>query len=719
MKLINFYLIIPIFSISIFFISCGGGGGGGKTDDTSSEEDSDQATTALKEKNIVFDVGGETLFAIASSGKKSKNEDDGSNGYLRDNVVKVTLVDLEGNEIGDATQDPETKKWIYDSDINRPYIIKAKIKNDKGGSIFVQAIQHESKIGDEVVVNDDSTKVLSRISQVAANNNRSLKDIEDILEEEINQRAIPLVKATKERTFLKEKEEKLEGSDQDKVAQMSTGIKELSALTGIFEEIESRSGDLEDGKITSDQDEIKVSDFESDGKFSPEKIAELTIKNKDKIREIIEESITKISNSGFNFDLDSETGDIKISIVNNINITININISLTSTDVEEIKETTAFPEIVFISLPEGGLSLEVDQTLNQVFSTKNAEKTPSYTVVAQDPSIISVIVDGFVINVIGLAEGSTVITVVDNTNFIALPKSFNVTVTNVIADPSVTLKSILISPENPVLSINSTLQLVVTGTYTDDTTKDLTNSSVWSSSDATVVQISDFGLITAIKAGSSTITVTSNDISGTLQVTVTGATLSSITFSPSSLTIAEGTASQLNATGIFSDNSTQDITEQVTWESLSAQISSVSNVSGSKGLVVGLSSGISQIKATLGDVSGTVELTVSDTILNSIALIAAVNTVTLSSTIQISATGTYSNSTTQDLTSTVTWSTSDSSIAEISNNLGTNGLVTGKSSGTATITATLNGISSQIILTVSDGGFLYWNLGNWDEKNWN
>ena len=77
-----------------------------------------------------------------------------------------------------------------------------------------------------------------------------------------------------------------------------------------------------------------------------------------------------------------------------------------------------------------------------------------------------------------------------------------------------------VTPTNPSLAIQSALQLIATGTYSDNSTGDFTHSATWSSSDTTKATVSSSGLVTGIAAGTATITATSGDKSGSTTVTV-------------------------------------------------------------------------------------------------------------------------------------------------------------------------------------------------------
>jgi hypothetical protein len=68
---------------------------------------------------------------------------------------------------------------------------------------------------------------------------------------------------------------------------------------------------------------------------------------------------------------------------------------------------------------------------------------------------------------------------------------------------------------------------------------------------------------------------------------------------------------------------------------------------------------------------------------------------------QFSATGAFSRNLIRDLTNQVIWSSSRTNVATISNTAGTQGLATGVSAGTPTISATLAGVSGSAALTVT------------------
>lgn len=89
---------------------------------------------------------------------------------------------------------------------------------------------------------------------------------------------------------------------------------------------------------------------------------------------------------------------------------------------------------------------------------------------------------------------------------------------------TVTLVSIAVTPQNISIDSGTTAQLTATGTYSDNTTQDITTSVIWSSSNTAVATISNStgsnGLATALGTATTTITASSGGISGLTLLTV-------------------------------------------------------------------------------------------------------------------------------------------------------------------------------------------------------
>jgi len=82
------------------------------------------------------------------------------------------------------------------------------------------------------------------------------------------------------------------------------------------------------------------------------------------------------------------------------------------------------------------------------------------------------------------------------------------------------LTSIEVTPETASIVIDSTQQFTVTGTYSDGSTADLTESVTWTSSNPDVAIITASGLATGVSKGTVTITAASNGVTDTATLTV-------------------------------------------------------------------------------------------------------------------------------------------------------------------------------------------------------
>ena len=80
---------------------------------------------------------------------------------------------------------------------------------------------------------------------------------------------------------------------------------------------------------------------------------------------------------------------------------------------------------------------------------------------------------------------------------------------------------------------------------------------------------------------------------------------------PANPSIPVGETQPFTATGTYSDNSTQDLTSQVTWASATTSVATISNDRDRLGMATGVGTGTSTISATLAGVTGSTVLTVT------------------------------------------------------------------------------------------------------------
>jgi 6-phosphogluconolactonase (cycloisomerase 2 family) len=170
-----------------------------------------------------------------------------------------------------------------------------------------------------------------------------------------------------------------------------------------------------------------------------------------------------------------------------------------------------------------------------------------------------------------------------------------------------TLTSLAVTPANPAILTSTpgaTQQFIAVGTFSDGSRQYLTSSVAWTSDAVGVATISPTGRATTTGFGTATITATLGGHAASTTLTVTAATLLSITLTPQDFTISQGTGIQFFATGYFSDGTTVNITNLMTWESSAAGVAVID----ANGLATSVAPGSTTITATLNGVTSSTTL---------------------------------------------------------------------------------------------------------------
>jgi uncharacterized protein YjdB len=255
------------------------------------------------------------------------------------------------------------------------------------------------------------------------------------------------------------------------------------------------------------------------------------------------------------------------------------------------------------------------------------------------------------------------------------------------------LQTITLTPTSVTMAAGTQQQFTAVGNFDDGSTQVLV-SALWSSSSTSVLTIDQNGLSLAVGPGTSTVSVTSGGVSVSTSVTVTTATLVSLAIAPANSLMPDDAAKQFTATGTFSDNSTQDMTQSVLWSSSTPTVATITNL----GFVTSLSTGTTTITAMLGSVSNSTTLTVSNVKLVSIAISPANPRVQKGTSLKLTAVGTYSDGSTATLAN-VSWRSSKNNLA----NMRGNGVLHAKKAGTLTVTASAFGITGSTSVTIGTG----------------
>ena len=310
-------------------------------------------------------------------------------------------------------------------------------------------------------------------------------------------------------------------------------------------------------------------------------------------------------------------------------------------------------------------------------------------------------------DVLGIANGTAVITATTSNG-----KTATCTIT--VTPAGIEATGITLNTSSLSLNVNQTVTLTATVTPNNATDKNVT----WATSNSSAVTVQD-GVVKAIAQGTATITATTaNGRTATCNVSVSAgvpATGVTITAPTTPATVAVAQSIKLTAT-VSPANATD---KTVTWESLHPNIAYVDP----DGNVYGISVGNAMIAAKTSNgyaayCNVTVTATASNVPATGISLNKSTVTLTISAllkapkpTTTLTATVTPNNATDKS----VTWSSSNTAVAAVDQN----GVVTGLTIGSATITATTsNGLTANCVVTV-EGGLLQPALpvGIWLDKS--
>ena len=255
------------------------------------------------------------------------------------------------------------------------------------------------------------------------------------------------------------------------------------------------------------------------------------------------------------------------------------------------------------SIPIGG---QVPLTLTATYSDNTTQTITAAIWSSSDPTLASVDPATGVVTGVASSNGDPIT--------ITASAYAMTSTTTVIVTPA-TIASIQLSPDTGSIAAGATQQYTVNGIFTDGTIQPLTETLSWSSSSASA-DVDASGLATGRSPGQVIIAVNYGSLSASTTLNVTDAELASVAILPATAAVGINGTVQYAAMGIFTDNSTQDLTAQATWSSSDASVVLID----SSGLATGLQNGTATINATVQGSSGSTTLTVNKATLSRSAL---------------------------------------------------------------------------------------------------
>ena len=332
------------------------------------------------------------------------------------------------------------------------------------------------------------------------------------------------------------------------------------------------------------------------------------------------------------------------------------------------------------------LDLPDSDTLNAINATVQLQATAQdangHTVnvefdwTSSDPVVATVDANGLV-----TAQSNGTTTVTSTTG--ALSDSVAVTVNQQVA-------SVRLVPldSDPLDAIGATVQLQAIAQ--DANGHNVNVEFDWSSADPAIATVDATGLVTAQAHGTTTVTATAGALSDSIAVNVDQQVTGVSIAPPDADTFnAIGAAVQLRATAHDADG--HNVAVEFDWASSDPSIATVD----STGLVTAQANGMATVTATIGMLSDSVVVTVNQQVANvSLTRLTTNSLDAIGATVQLRATARDANRHTVNVE--FDWASSHPAIATVDEN----GLVTARSNGTATVTATAGMLSDSITLTV-------------------
>lgn len=243
-----------------------------------------------------------------------------------------------------------------------------------------------------------------------------------------------------------------------------------------------------------------------------------------------------------------------------------------------------------------------------------------------------------------------------------------------------------VSPSEVEIEVDESVELTAIPRAADGT--ELDRDVSWSSRDEGIATVSDAGVVTGVAAGMTTVDATAVGVTGSADVTVLEP-VASVEIDPQGGEIEVDETLQLTATPRAGDGTALD--RLVSWESANDDVATVDDT----GLVTGRGAGEVEITATSGGASASVTITVVAPVAT-VEVTAPVQGFVAGGEVEVSVVARDGDGNVIE-ERPVAFSSSDQGVATVDEN----GVVSGLEPGVVEITATVDGVSGSVTLTVT------------------
>lgn len=260
------------------------------------------------------------------------------------------------------------------------------------------------------------------------------------------------------------------------------------------------------------------------------------------------------------------------------------------------------------------------------------------------------------------AEGSATITATYN--------DCSATAEVTVSPVPVYLESISVTPSSVTGYNGDRKDVSVTAHYSDGTTKDISGSCTWTSSNTSTASYSS-GTVSCNATGNAVITLSYEGMSATINVTVKAIGPEQMYLSKTSVTLETGQTYQASVYQVVFNNgkTIYPSASDLTWVSADPQTASVS-----EGLITGLKAGSTTVTGTFSSNGMSVSCDIAVSVTEPEIIVPTLTSVSISGpayaslagSVQLKATAIYSDGSSKDVTSSATWYSKDGFFSSVS-----------------------------------------------------
>ena len=299
--------------------------------------------------------------------------------------------------------------------------------------------------------------------------------------------------------------------------------------------------------------------------------------------------------------------------------------------------------------------------------------------------------------VTALGQGEVIITATSEEDNISGDGMLTVTAAEV--------ESLTINPALPSLPTGATLRVQADAVMSGGQALETTWEGTWSIADEgiAVIRPMDDGrmLVEGISPGTTALTHSFGGTTVEVSLEVTTAELVSLEIWPQNPQMPLGTSQAFYTIGTYTDNTRAGLTAVSVWTSTDPSIAFVGNTP-EPGFVSALAVGTVEIQATIGNISVSTTVDVTDAEIVSIQMHPPVLALPAGDDGQVKAYAVYSDNSIREVTGEAAWSIDDVGIAVVSNADGQRGEITALNPGEAVVTASFATFTDQTALTITD-----------------